>query len=72
MKGRAKQLLSVGVKTPQDLAKADPLDLCRQVEHLYPKQARKLVAAAKVWLEGMCIYVGVSIHVNTMPDSITI
>lgn len=48
MKGRAKQLLSVGVKTPQDLAKADPLDLCRQVEHLYPKQARKLVAAAKV------------------------
>ena len=48
LKGRAKQLLSIGVRTPHDLAKADPLALCSQVEYLYPQQAMRLVAAAKV------------------------
>ena len=41
-------MLSIGVRTPHDLAKADPLMLCSQVEYLYPQQAMRLVAAAKV------------------------
>ena len=51
LKGRAKQLLSIGVRTPHDLATADSLTLCSRVEYLYPQQATRLIAAAKVVVE---------------------
>ena len=46
--GRAKQLLQAGYPTPQSLASLSPSVLCERVDHLYPKQARRIIQAAKV------------------------
>lgn len=46
--GRAWQLLSVGINTPQQLAQADPHMLSQDIDHLYYKQAKRLVNSAKV------------------------
>ena len=48
LQGRARQLVSVGITTPQQLANTDPKSLCEMIEHLYPKQAKRMVNAAKV------------------------
>ena len=46
--GRARQLLQAGYPTPQSLASLSPSVLCERVDHLYPKQARRIIQAAKV------------------------
>ena len=46
--GRAMQLLAAGYRTPQDVATADPTTLSEQIEHMFPKNAKKLIHAAKV------------------------
>ena len=46
--GRARQLLAAGIRTPQDLAMADPTQLCQQVQYLFSRQAQNLVQSAKV------------------------
>lgn len=48
--GRARQLTSVGIATPQQLATADPHMLCQDIDHLYYKQAKRLVNSAKTFL----------------------
>lgn len=42
------QLLAAGYRTPQDIAAADPTTLSEQIEHMFPKNAKKLIHAAKV------------------------
>ena len=51
------QLLAAGYRTPQDIAAADPTTLSEQVEHLFPKNAKKLIHAAKVRLHMTCVLV---------------
>lgn len=46
--GRARQLLAAGIRTPQDLATADPTHLCKQVQYLFFNQAQNLIQAAQV------------------------
>ena len=46
------QLLAAGYRTPQEIAAADPSTLSEQIEHMFPKNAKKLIHAAKV-----CLYV---------------
>ena len=46
--GRARQLLAAGIRTPQDLAMADPAQLCKQVQYLFFNQALSLIQSAKV------------------------
>ena len=46
--GRARQLLQAGYPTPQSLAPLSPSVLCECVDHLYPKQARRIIQAAKL------------------------
>ena len=48
LQGRARQLVSAGVTTPQQLAAADPHTLVQNIEHLYFKQAKRLISSAKV------------------------
>ena len=48
MQGRARQLVSAGISTPQQLAATDPKSLCEMIDHLYLKQAKRMVQAAKV------------------------
>ena len=49
LQGRARQLVSAGITTPQQLASTDPKSLCEMIEHLYPKQAKRMVKATKVY-----------------------
>ena len=49
------QLLAAGYRTPQDIAAADPTTLSEQIEHMFPKNAKKLIHAAKVCLH-VCSY----------------
>ena len=46
--GRARQLLSAGIITPQQLASSDPHQLVECMDNLFPKQAKRLIMAAKV------------------------
>ena len=48
-KGRARQLYSLGYRTPQHLAQATAKELVDNVEHLYHNAAQKLIREAKVW-----------------------
>ena len=48
VQGRAKQLVSTGITSPQQLAAADPKSLCEMIDHLYLKQAKRMVRSAKV------------------------
>ena len=50
------QLLAAGYRTPQDIAAADPSTLSEQIEHMFPKNAKKLIHAAKVCLHE-CMHV---------------
>ena len=46
--GRARQLLKAGYRTPNDVAAADHVTLCEEIENLFPNQAQKIIGAAKV------------------------
>lgn len=48
--GRAKQLYNAGFKTLQSIAKAEPDELVRNIEHLPRKVANQLVSTAKLLL----------------------
>ena len=50
------QLLAAGYRTPQDIAAADPSTLSEQIEHMFPKNAKNLIHAAKVCLHE-CMHV---------------
>ena len=47
-KGRARQLYSLGYRTPQHLAQATAKELVDSVEHLYHSAAQTLIREAKV------------------------
>ena len=57
IQGRARQLLSAGITTPHLLATFDPDSLCDMVDNLFPKQAKKLIHAAKVSLLNSILYI---------------
>lgn len=50
LQSRAKQLYNAGYKTLTHLSNADPAVLSNTIENLYKKQAKQIVASAKVSL----------------------
>lgn len=48
LKGRARQLVQAGIRSPVELVQYTASDLSQKIEHLYTGQAGKLIKAAKV------------------------
>ncbi|XP_031559584.1 helicase POLQ-like isoform X2 [Actinia tenebrosa] len=48
---RARQLFKAGYRSMGDIARSNPDKLVKEIEHLYKKQAREIVSAAKMLLK---------------------